>query len=923
MQLTKAQHEAVNHTGRNIQIIACAGSGKTEVVAQRIAHLLTRASEPLTPANIVAFTFTNKAAAELQDRVVRRTRELAGREINGMAEMYVGTIHGFCQDLLQTEVPAYLKYEVLEEIRQRLYIARNSRITGFTTSSRLNGNRLRRYTWGSTDLRLYIQCLSVLREEETEPSALEACSVVDGLAAYREKLNQDGYFDFSEMLVLAVEELSTNADLRQRLAERIKYLVVDEYQDVNPVQERLIRSIHDLGAGLCVVGDDDQTIYQWRGSSVGNIITFQERYPEVTPVRLEENFRSSVAVIETARDFIAKVNNRLSKAMQSADVQPYEAGDVVALALDTPEQEASYIAETIEVLRGTSFGDGPDTEPRGLDYSDMAILLRSVRREGAKIAAALRDADIPFVVQGLADLFETYEAKTARDVFHFLADVEVNGIEPPSDDDLLGQLLNPRLGFARDNVEDALKYAKEVKTRTAGSPYRSISLQRIYLDILSRLQVQEERVPEKHREAVMFNLGAFSKLIGDWESINNRMSGQQKLVDFAAYIHYNAPDLYSEGESNNPYATPNAVQISTVHQAKGKQWPAVFLPALQHNIFPSGGRGSSLWQAIPQNAVSNPERYDGSLDDERRLFYVAMTRSQKFLHMTWAPYTRPKNNRRKSEFWDDVLASKWVRRGKPDYSGRLRTSPSALPQVSNVEFSFSHLKHLLECQYQFKLRVLYGFDSPLALPMGYGKSLHDALAEIHQNFLRGVPADESQVPELVERHLRLPYANQTVKRNLERSAEESLRSYIRDNADQMHLIKFSEQDVMVNLPNGISIKGRIDLVRRTDTNEVTIVDFKSSRRAQAESVTDAQLSTYALGYRQLTGRNADNLEIYELDDGTRHPRAVQDDLVEEIEERTVSAASALRQMRLEKQPSPLRCGDCDHSFLCSASLSKR
>ena len=181
---------------------------------------------------------------------------------------------------------------------------------------------------------------------------------------------------------------------------------------------------------------------------------------------------------------------------------------------------------------------------------------------------------------------------------------------------------------------------------------------------------------------------------------------------------------------------------------------------------------SSLWDAIPKHAIANPERYEGLLEDERRLFYVAMTRSQKFLHMTWAPYTRPKNNRRKSEFWDDVLASKWVRRRKPDYSGRPRTIPRALPQVSNVEFSFSHLKHLLECQYQFKLRVLYGFDSPLALPMGYGKSLHDALAEIHQNYLRGEQVDENQVPDLVERHLRLPYATRQVRRNLERSAHD-------------------------------------------------------------------------------------------------------------------------------------------------------
>ena len=921
MKLTASQQQAVTHKGRNLQIIACAGSGKTEVLAQRVAHMLTRPEAPLSPANIVAFTFTNKAAAELRERIVRRTFEASGQELTGMAEMFVGTIHSYCQNLLQTEVPAFLKYEALDEIRQRLYITRNSRLTGLTTSARLNGNPLKRYTRGSTDLKLYIQAMSALREDEIDASKLDGCTVVDGLEAYRQMLNRDGYFDFSELLVLAVGELTNNEALRGLVAGRTKYLVVDEYQDVNPIQERLIRLIHDLGAGLCVVGDDDQTIYQWRGSAVNNIVTFQERYPDVTPIRLEENFRSSAGIVETARDFIAKMDERLDKEMQSTSAQPDEPGDVVALALDTPEEEAQYVAEMVKGLRGTAFKDGSENQPRGLDYSDMAILLRSVRNEGAEIAEALRKAEIPFVVQGLADLFETFEAQVARSLFHYLAAEEVRGMEPPDADEVRECLLQPRLGLEATNVDLALQYADRVMAEVEQEPSKTVSLQTIYLDLLERLQVREEAMPENLGEAAMFNLGAFSKLIGDWESINHRTGGQDKLSNFAAYIYYNAPELYSEGESSNPYATPNAVRISTVHQAKGREWPIVFLPALQRGIFPAQARSSGLWQLVPQVAVNNPDRYDGSLDDERRLFYVAMTRSQKYLHMTWAPYTRPKNNRNKSPFWNDVLSSKWVRRRRPDYSTRPKASPEALSRVANVEFSFSDLKYLLECQYQFKLRVLYGFDSPIALPMGYGKSLHDALAEVHQCYLRGQPLDPSDVPNLVGRHLRLPYANKEVRENLRRSAERNLTDYIMENADQMHLIEFSEQEVMVNLPDGISIKGRIDLVRRTDTDEVTIVDFKSNERTQQDAVTENQLNTYALGYWQLTGRNADHLEIYELDDGVRHPRPVQEDMIEGVKAQTLAAASALRRMKLERQPTPLRCRDCDHSVLCSASLS--
>ena len=627
MKLTASQQQAVTHSGRNLQIIACAGSGKTEVLAQRVAHLLARMEEPLSPPNIVAFTFTNKAAAELRERIVRRTFEAVGHELAGMAEMFVGTIHSYCQNLLQTEVPAFLKYEALDEIRQRLYITRNSRQTGLTTSARLNGNPLRRYTWGSTDLKLYIQALSALREDDIDASELDGCTVVNGLEAYRGMLTRDGYFDFSELLVLAVEELSGNEALRALVAERTKYLVVDEYQDVNPIQERLIRLIHDLGAGLCVVGDDDQTIYQWRGSAVSNIVTFQKRYPDVTAIRLEENFRSSAGIVETARDFIAKIENRLDKEMQSAGAQPDEPGDVVALALESPEEEAQYVAEMVKALRGTTFKDGSEGLPRGLDYSDMAILLRSVRNEGSRIAEALRKAEIPFVVQGLADLFETFEAQVARMLFHYLAAEEIRGMEPPDANEVRECLLQRRLGLEADNVDLALQYADRIKAEVEQEPSRAISLQAIYLDLLERLRVREEAMPEDLGEAAMFNLGAFSRLIGDWESINHRTGGQDKLNGFAAYIYYNAPELYSEGESSNPYATPNAVRISTVHQAKGREWPAVFLPALQRGIFPAQSRGSGLWQLVPRTAVDNPDRYDGSPDDERRLFYVAMTRS--------------------------------------------------------------------------------------------------------------------------------------------------------------------------------------------------------------------------------------------------------------------------------------------------------
>ena len=738
MELTRAQEQAVAYPDRNLQIIACAGSGKTEVLARRVAYLLTRnADDRLEPRNIVAFTFTDKAAAELKDRLLRRIKEATGAEITGAAEMYVGTIHGFCQELLRNEIPEYLKYEVLDRVRQTLYVDRNSKKTGLTTSTKLNGQSLRR--WIDTDL--YLASLAVLREDDVDAGLLSSCSVADALHRYRDQLSSDSYFDFSAMLEIAVNELNRNKGIIERTSERVRYVIVDEYQDVNPIQEQLIRRLHELGAGLCVVGDDDQTIYQWRGSSVDNIVTFPKRYPDVRQIRLEENFRSTNGVIETASQFVDRIGARLPKRMRFADAHIFDRGDVVAVSFESPDEEATYIANTIKSLYGVAFDDG-DTQ-RGLSWSDMAILLRSVRHNGSVITEVLRSAGIPFVVSGLENLFETEEARAARALFHFIAGeaiyVRKMPIRPPDHTKLLEHWENPRFGLDVENVHSAVRFATEIRDRLRIEDGRSVaSIQAVYLQFLDELTLREENCPMGIGQVLLFNLGKFSQVVTDWESVHFRSSKFASFTGFAKFLYYRADGSYSEGSAGVDYVIPDAVQVMTVHQAKGREWPAVFLPALLKNRFPALTKKSTLWNLIPSEAVENASRYNGSLDDERRLFYVAMTRSQKFLSMTWAPVAG-KNNRytRKSIFWDEVRASKYVRRRVPDYSGLRRLTPRPRSHIANVEFSFSDLKYLYECGYQFKLRVLYGFDNPIVAPLGYGKSLHDALAEVHYRAMQG------------------------------------------------------------------------------------------------------------------------------------------------------------------------------------------
>lgn len=913
MDLTPSQRKAVQHEGDNLQLIACAGSGKTEIVARRVVHLLDpENADHLVPANIVAFTFTDKAAAELKERIVTRTREKLG-EVNGLAEMFVGTIHAFALDLVKTEDPKYLKYEVLNEVQQALFVDRLSKQSGLTASTDLSGKALRRYI----DTRHFIQALSILREADVDKAKLAGCSVFKSLDTYRGLLEQHSYLDYSSILESAVGVLTNNNDLRQRLAERIKYVIVDEYQDVNPIQEAIVRSLHRLGARICVVGDDDQTIYQWRGSDVGNILKFAQRYPEVEQISLDENFRSSEGIVKTARPFIEKNKDRLLKAMTPTGTQEYEPGDIVALSFDSPQEEARYVVETAQALLGIAFRE--EGKERGLSWSDMAVLLRSVRVNAQPITKALEAAGVPFVVTGMNNLFGTAEAKAARQLFYFMGDrkhvdetdVDRAWIEADLD-------LDPAEVSAA--VRDVVA-AKAALTEPNQKRWSQYSIQQVFIRFLEKAGVREERVPHTRGEIVLYNLGKFSQVITDFESIHYHSDPVEKYATFADFLHHRAEDAYPEGWQDNQYASPDAVKIMTVHQAKGMQWPVVFVPVLLRNRFPAPRMGGkNVWHLIPRNGVKGQSRFEGTIEDERRLFYVAMTRSQKFLYLTSAPIPG-KNNRyvHPSEFWFDILESRHVkRRNKPDYSSRKRTRPEPRASIANVVFSFSDLKYFFECPYQFKLRVLYGFNAPIHEALGYGKSLHDALAEVHARAINGDVADQAEVPRLIETHLRTPYARSLLRENLEKAANRVLSHYLTDNKNLFDKIEFSEKSIEINLGGGVSVVGRIDLVRRLDTGKVTIVDLKSSERAQAEAVTETQLHIYALGYQDLTGQSPNYVETYELEERRQKRRSVDDEFIKEVQSDVRRAADALRTSTLPATPVLRKCKACDYRGMCTA-----
>ncbi len=878
-------------------------------MARRIATLIRSG---VSPSAIVAFTFTDKAAAELKDRIVTRCRELVG-DVVGLAEMYVGTIHAFCLDLLMTEVPEALKFDVLNEVQQVLFINRHSKESGLTTCRDINGLILRRYV----DTKNYLGALNTLREDVPDHALLGRTQLPGTLTTYRELLQRKRYFDYSEILVRALEELHGNARVRDHLSARLKYLIVDEYQDVNPIQEAVVRELHGLGAELCVVGDDDQTIYQWRGSEVENILTFSGRYPNVTQVRLEENFRSSEGITETARQFIEQNGARLPKQMKSASMQDYEVGDICAPQFDDPEAEAEHIASNLRALYGVAFKEPTAGDPengRGLAWSDMAILLRSVANNGGPIIDALDRHEIPYVVVGMNTLFQTDEAQAVRELFYFYA-----GHAGVTEGTVFTAWTRADLGLAEEDLRAAISAAAKARAglENPGERYGSYSIQRSFLRFIELVGLKEDIIPQRRGEVVLYNLGKFSQLISDYETINFHSAPKEKYKSFADFLEYQAEGAYPEGWQGNQAANVDAVRIMTVHTAKGMQWPVVFVPALIRNRFPAGRVGGrSQWHVLPAACIPNQQRYLGTIEDERRLFYVAMTRSQKFLHMSFAPIAANQRLRRVSEFLTDVYASRFVIRRPPNYSERARLEPTSRRGVENVVLSFSDVKYFFECPYQFKLRILYGFNAPIHEALGYGRSLHNVLAEVHSRALDQDFATHADVNALVDRHLHAPYAYRALLDSLEEAAKRVVSDYLTDN--DLSLVEFSEKAIEISLDDGVTVKGRIDLVRRKDTGQTTIVDLKSNERAQPEEVTETQLHTYALGYRELTGRDADLVEIYELDERKRKPRSVDEAFIDNVKWNVAEAANAMRTGSFAPAPNPTKCRGCDYLRMCVA-----
>lgn len=917
---TKAQLQAINTLDKNLQVIACAGSGKTQVISQRIVNCL-RHKQGIYPANILAFTYTEKAAAELKTRILRLCKEQLG-EVPGLAEMYVGTIHAWCLRVLQDHVYEFQKYSVLDEIKLKLFVDRNYKWIGMQDLD---------MEWGK-DTGRFVALMSIMREAELAPGKQYPDELVSALQQYEETLHKHCYLDFTMVMTETVKRLETDAVFRDRLAKTLRYLTVDEYQDVNPIQERLVEQLVGLGANVCVVGDDDQTIYQWRGSDIGNIQHFRTKYPNVEYIKLEDNFRSTTGVVATAGKSITNNLQRLDKVMNAAGHQEYERGDILYNQYDTEEEENAFIVDSVRKLRGLAFQDSPNAQHRGLDYADMVILLRTWKK-AKLIMTALSDASIPFIVTGVNELFERPEAKAARAIFEYLKG------------DIGDEALTAYWKAVTPNLSDTAIQkgilALAQHNPMSGIYYAHFSLQEAFWSFLEAAGINEELfagddqpdVSGNHSEEIVFyNLGMFSRMIDDYETINFKTDPKYQIINFLGFMRHAADGYYPEGWLENTYKTPNAVRIMTIHQSKGLEFPVVFLPGLNRNYIPiKKPGGKQVWHHLDKSLIKDQQRYEGSDEDERRLFYVAITRSQKFLFFSRAPEINRETGapnklfQRETLFCKEVSHSPYLFTSKNrDYSERARALPVPKAESQSIVLNFSILRNFFDCPYRFKMTSMYRFVQPLVVEMGLGKAVHNMLMELHRRVLDQEKVTQADIPRLLERHLYLPYADTQINESAARRASKMLADYFELNQEDFHKIAFAEKDIQINLGDGVMVNGRMDLIKKENldgTVETTIVDFKSTQDSQSRDLTIEQLSLYALGYQDLTGEKADFLQIYNLDEELPHPDKQELTYAElnATRERIINAASAIRGSELERTCDTIKCETCYQKRLCSGA----
>ena len=622
--LNRAQREAVLTLEGPVLILAGAGTGKTRTVTCRMAALLENG---VSPENVLAVTFTNKSAAEMAERVAGMVGRKKGRALT------VSTFHSLCLRILKRDIES-LGY------RKRFSVMAGGDQTGMIRQL------IVRKGGGKINLKPgeVMSEISRAKNAERPLTSIEDDLIAEIAVAYQNELRAQNAVDFDDLLLLGERVLREHGEVRTYWQNRFRYVTVDEFQDTNGLQMRLLQQLVAEPYHVCVVGDDDQSIYGWRGAEVANILQFERFFPNPKVIRLEENYRSTQAVLEVANSLIRHNTGRREK-----ELRPTIPGGDLARLVSMPgdEEEAAWIVSEIVKQR-----------EEGRVLEDFAVLFRT-NSQIRKMEEALREAKIPYRMVGAQSF---YDRKEVRDVLAYAQVLH----QPDLDVALLRVLNTPPRGIGNTSAMAALEWSRE-RDQSIWDTLCDVDFTGLLSAKVARAVAKLVRQIEEGRRAMVDGVNAGVVLDGwmremdfhDWlmrqcktekekearnEGVRTTIAAVTEAIKKGKSLGDFLDQTALDSEKEDDLDKKSGVTLITLHAAKGLEYPVVFLVGLEEGILP---HKRSL--------------EEGTRDEERRLLYVGITRAQELLTMTYCS-TRVKWGKQEA-----CEPSSFIREMNPDW----------------------------------------------------------------------------------------------------------------------------------------------------------------------------------------------------------------------------------------------------------------
>ena len=603
------QAEAVQTTEGPLLIMAGAGSGKTRVLTHRIAYLIDE--KMVNPWNILAITFTNKAAREMRERAEKLKTEAQ--------DCLIATFHSMCVRILRREadhIGYNRNFTIVDPGEQRTLMKRILKNLNLDPKKWNERAILGTISNAKNDLIDEVAYANLAGDMYTE-------IVAKCYTAYQKELRQSEAMDFDDLIMLTLRLFDQNPDVLTYYQQRYQYIHVDEYQDTNHAQYQLVKLLASRFKNICVVGDADQSIYGWRGADMQNILDFEKDYPEAKVVLLEENYRSTKTILQAANEVIRNNRNRRPKNLWT---QNEDGEEIVYYRANDEQDEALFVARTIDQL-----------SREGYSHKDFAVLYRT-NAQSRTVEEALLKSNIPYTMVGGTKF---YSRKEIRDVISYL-----NLIANPSDNISYERVVNePKRGVGPGTVEKIRDFAssQEISLLDASanillSPVKGKAAQAVYdfanmlLDLRERLDdytVTElvEAVLEKtgyaaalvaqatlESQARIENIEEFLSVTKNFDESPDNPAEESGLDKLSRFLN----DLALIADTDDGDTESSEVTLMTLHAAKGLEFPVVFLVGMEENVFP----------------LSRASEDEDELEEERRLAYVGITRAEKMLYLT-------------------------------------------------------------------------------------------------------------------------------------------------------------------------------------------------------------------------------------------------------------------------------------------------